>query len=255
MANNCINCKREIAKGQSKCYICGSSQNYLSYYLNRILISIVLLSLLAALSFWYVDKTAKAKQLHQAQLASVKKQEIDSRVQELQIQLDQANDKIRQAEANAELNTSTDAQVKVKLDELEARATKAEERAGWLGRENRRFKAKVKELNDKITTSKQQALANDQLQQQSASQKNALNLELAELEGQKKNLDEIINSKTDQLQQTWQQEDASNGTQPNEELLAQRKQQVALAVKNELDQVLILNSQIDTVKKKIQDLG
>ncbi len=254
MEKRCIGCKREIGRGQQECYICGAPQSYVRYYIKSWVVSVVLFVGLVAVGYWYVDKIIRQAELDNAQLVGVKEADAAKIIQDLELRLEQSHQKIQLVEANIVQNSDTANQDKLKFDEAEKRAIKAEERAGWLSRENRRFKAKVQELTDKLATAKQVPVVSIQTADGANLDLTSLKQELARFEDQKQTLTATISTKKEQLETGWQQASANDAVPASAAELAQRAQQIEQATADENNQVLLLNGQIEVVKKKISDI-
>jgi DNA repair exonuclease SbcCD ATPase subunit len=238
-------------RGQQECYICGSSQSYIRYYMKSGIFFLLLLGTFAVLGYWYIDKKVKQTELDKTLIVDTKMQAVSKRIQELEEQLEQAKQTIQQVEANTAQSSETASTEKLKFAEAEKRASKAEERAGWLSKENRRFKAKVKELTDKISAAKNvPVVTNNSAQKPANSKLISLKQELAKYEGQKQVLFNNISTKKKQLEASWQQISGSNAV-PSAETVAQREKQVEQATAADKNQVLLLDGQIEAVKKKI----
>jgi len=151
MTKQCRSCKREIAKGQSVCYICGSKQSFISHHIVSILFTFGLIGTVSAASYWYIEQSSQQSILDSAKIIESIKSESSQKLQDLQLALDQANQALELAKTNAAQASNAATDTNLKTQEIEERAKKAESRATWLSKENRRFKNKVKELNDKIS--------------------------------------------------------------------------------------------------------
>lgn len=151
MTKQCRSCKREIAKGQSVCYICGSKQSFISHHILSILFTFGLIGTVSATSYWYVEQSAQQAITEQAKIVEAIKSESNKELQSLQQELDQANHALKLAKTNADQVNNAATDTNLKTQKIEERAKKAEARAAWLSKENRRFKKKVKELNQKIS--------------------------------------------------------------------------------------------------------
>lgn len=254
MAKHCIACKREITPGQQECYICGSSQSLVRYYLKGVIVFLLLLSALAWLGYGYINQRAEQAEAEKAIQIESKMQVAAKRIEELESLLVQANQHIQKAEANTAQSSEAADEGKLKLDDAEKRAKKAEERAGWLSKENRRFKAKVKELTDKLSAAKNVPQITRPSPNTANLQLVPLKQELARFESQKQTLTATISTKKEQLETSWQQASANDAVPASAEELAQRAQQIEQATANETNQVLVLNGQIEAVKKKISDI-
>lgn len=254
MAKHCIACKREIPQGQQECYICGSSQNFVRYYLKGVIVFLLLLGVSAWLGYGYIDKTAKQAEAERASQTESEMQVAAKKIEELESLLEQANQHIQQAEANTAQSSEAADEEKLKFDDAEKRTKKAEERASWLSKENRRFKAKVKELTDQLSSAKNAAKVSSPLSPAANPQLVSLKEELAGYENQKTILVNNINLKKKQLEASWQPAIGSDAVTPSAELVVQRNLQVEQATANETSQVLVLDSQIETVRNKISVL-
>lgn len=175
MLSHCINCKREIAKGQQHCPLCGSPQSYLNYYKKSILFGLVLFGGMAAASFWYIKQQAHQHRLDIIQLTENQVKRSEGRVQELERQLQQIKQKLVLAEqqtsvAQMALSKSVKAvtEIQVKLNDAEKIAIKAEGRASWLNKENKRFKAELKSLTNRAPVPEQSLDDNNEIRQETA---------------------------------------------------------------------------------------
>ena len=254
MAKHCIACKREIAPGQLECYICGSTQSFVRFYLRNVVIFLVLIATLAWFGYGYFDQMTKQAEAEKAIQTESKMQTAAKRIEELENLLVQANQHIQKAEANTAQSGETADEEKLKLDEAQKRAEKSEERAGWLSRENRRFKAKVKELTDQLAAAKQAAIVSNQSIDAANTQLTSLKQELDRFEIQKQTLTATISTKKEQLETSWQQASATDAIPAGADELARREQQIEQATADENNQMLLLNGQIEAVKKKILDI-
>ena len=254
MEKRCIGCKREIGRGQQECYVCGAPQSYVRYYIKSWVVSVLLFVSLVGVGYWYLDKIIRQAELENVQQVAAKEAEAAKRIQDLELRLVQSYQKIQLVEANIVQNSDTATQDKLKFDEAEKRAFKAEERAGWLGRENRRFKAKVQELTDKLAAARQAVVVSNQTADAAGAQLTSLKQALARFENQKQTLTATISTKKKQLETSWQQMSANDAVAASAEELAQRAQQIEQATADENNQVLLLNGQIEAVKKKISDI-
>jgi len=162
MTKQCRSCKREIAKGQSICYICGSQQSFIRHHITNILLTFSLIGTVSAASYWYIDQSAKQADLDRLRLIESINAEFAKKTQSLQLQLEQANQKIELAKTHAAQASNASTDINLKTEATEKRAKKAEERATWLSKENRRFKAKIKELNNKISDIQKASQTNQQ---------------------------------------------------------------------------------------------
>ncbi len=252
MAKHCIGCKREIGQGQQECYICGSSQNYIRYYLKSVIVFILLLVAMTWLGYGYIDKRINQAKRDNTIQAGLEMQAATKKIRELEQQLEQVNVQVQQAEVNTAQSSEAANEEKLKLVETEKRAKKAGERAGWLSKENRRFKAKIKELTEKLSAAKTVVQVRTPQAAPTNSQLASLKQELASYESQKQTLVSNISSKQKQLEASWQQ--ASGGAPVSPDMVAQRAQQLEQATAGEKNQVLLLDGQIEAVKKKISDI-
>jgi len=250
MAKHCIACKREIPQGQQECYICGSTQNLVRYYLKSVIVFFLLLGVSAWFGYGYIDKTAKQAVAEKAIQTESKMQVAAKRIEELESLLEQANQHIQKVEVNTALSSEAADEEKLKFDDAEKRTKKAEERASWLSKENRRFKAKVKELTDQLSSARNASplppVANPQLV--------SLKEELAGYENQKTTLVNNIALKKKQLEASWQPAIGSDAVTPSAEIVTARNLQIEQATSDEKNQILVLEGQIETVKKKISAL-
>ena len=254
MAKHCIACKREIPPGQQECYICGSSQSFVRHYLKGVVVFFLLLGALAWFGYGYIDQVAKQAEAEKAIQVESKMQVSAKRIEELESLLVQANQYIQKAESNTAESSEAAGEEKLKLDETEKRAKKAEERAGWLSKENRRFKAKVKELTEQLSVAKNAATVSSPSLPAANPQLLSLKEELAGYESQRQTLVNNIDSETKQLEASWQSVSGSDAVPPSAETVGQRAQQIEQATADETRQILVLDGQIETVKKKIVDI-
>ncbi|TQV87624.1 hypothetical protein [Aliikangiella coralliicola] len=262
MKNRCIGCKREIAKGQRECHICGSSQSFVRYHMKSGIIFLLLLGSLAWAAQWYINTSTKQAELKTNSLVEKKTAQANARIQQLEAMLEavneklaQADEKIKQAEASVSENSSQTnkltAQLKSKLDDAEKRAKKQEDRAGWLSRENRQLKAQIKKLSDENQQSKQENLTTGSVEKTTNTTIASLRQNLVTFENQKQMLANQIALKKKKLEDNWQQTSDGNNSP---EILAQREQAVKQATQNEQTQLDSLENQITAIKKQIQEL-
>lgn len=254
MTKHCITCKREIASGQQECYICGSSQSYVRYYLKGVIVFLVSLIIAVWFGYQYFENAAKQLQANHAVLTQNKTKDASDRVKQLELLLEQANQKLQQAQVNSTQNSENAVEDKLKFDETEKRAKKAEERASWLSKENRRFKAKVKELTELLAEAKNVAKESSPLPSTVNPQLTTLKQELAGYESQKQALMSNIDTKKKQVEASWLLATGNDSVPPNVETTTQRVQQIEQATANETSQLLLLDGQIEGVKKKILDI-
>ncbi len=171
MTKTCIGCKREIAKEQSRCYICNASQSYIRYYARSVFFIILTVLSSAALVHWYSQQSSRALIEGQAQQLSNEKQANEQQLLTLKAKLDQANQTIVDLEQNTNTEKSETNQQLAKsqlaLKEAQSAAEKTTARASWLSKENGRFKAKIAELESKLSASTEQGTAGQQLTKES----------------------------------------------------------------------------------------
>ncbi len=152
MSTRCIGCKREISKKQKDCYICGSSQNYLSYYSNNI----IMLAIVVIVVGWISNRIIETKiesyqnsQLLENQESVKKFNKIRSKLNQQisilentknlsQIEIDELKNSIAQGSSNSSETLKT-------LEKEKARSK-------WLSNENHKFSFKIKELTNHIAT-------------------------------------------------------------------------------------------------------
>lgn len=156
MSTRCIGCKREIEKKQKSCYICGSSQNYLSYYSNHI---IALLTVIIGAG-WISSKIieTKVEDFQNAQLLN--NQESITKFDKIQLDLNKqilslensrnsAQSEIEELKASILAGSSSSSETLITLEKEQARSK-------WLGKENRKFSSKIKDLTNHIAKLEQQ---------------------------------------------------------------------------------------------------
>lgn len=254
MAKHCIACKREIAKGQQECYICGSSQSYLRFYLKGVVFLFLLLGALGWVGYGYINQMAQQAEAEKAIQIESNMQVAAKKIEELESLLVRANQHIQKVEVNTVQSSEAADEEKLKLEDAEKRAKKAEERAGWLSRENRRFKAKVEELTEQLSSAKNATKISDPPPSAINPQLDTLKQELAGYESQRQTLVNNIASEKSQLEASWQVASGSDAVPPSADIIARRAQQVEQATASKTSQVLVLNGQIDVVRKKISVL-
>ncbi len=254
MAKHCIACKRDIAEGQQECYICGSSQSYTRYYLKGGSIFLLLLGVTLWFSYQFFEKEAKQQAVNYELHAQSKLNDATDRIERLKLQLEKARQETQLAQVSTVQNSENAVEEKLKLKQMELRATKAEERASWLSKENRRFKVKVKELTDKLLAAKSVSLVSKPSPNTANPKLISLKQELVGYESQKQTLKNNIASKKKQLESSWQPMIGNDVAPPSAETVTQRAKQIEQATSNETSQVLVLNGQIEAVKKKILDI-
>lgn len=111
MTKTCIGCKREIAKEQSRCYICNASQSYIRYYASSFIIMSLMLLASAFIAHWYSQEQSKAQiQLQSQQLASQKQSNVEQLLA-LKTKLEQANQTIVEFEQSSHSKDSETTQL------------------------------------------------------------------------------------------------------------------------------------------------
>ena len=165
MKNQCIGCKREISRQQKNCYVCGSSQNYIRYHIKSLILIAVLLIGQTAYGYWYLGEVSEQNKLKIATIIETQTNQIDSKIEQMKILLQQANDEVDRYKSNSTQAEESVAQEKLKFNSIEKRAVDAESRARWLSTENRRFQAKIKSLSDELSSIRATISANNSLEQ------------------------------------------------------------------------------------------
>jgi len=249
MTKHCISCKREIVANQPVCYICGSQQGFIRRHYKTALLAVLLICLTSAGSYFYVDKTIKDLETNRLKFNESINAESAKKLNDLQQQLDKANEQIELAKTSATQSSSLASDSKTKIGLAEKRAVKAQERATWLSKENRRFKAKVKELSDKLSALEKQTpitVENEDTNVNSEQNKQ----QIANDEQQKQALLAQISAQKLKLTQSWEQVDSSSPTPPSAQVLTERTQQMEEAIKDKLDQILLLDEKIKALKQE-----
>ncbi|PHS16314.1 MAG: hypothetical protein COA86_11775 [Kangiella sp.] len=150
MSTRCIGCKREIAKKQKDCYICGSSQNYLSHYSNNIIAIVILIVSAGIISNKIVDaklENYRNTQLLNNQESVIKfdtiKSELNKQISNLKNSRYIAQSEIEELKASIAVGSSSSSDTLKALEKEKARSK-------WLSRENWGFSSKIKELTNHI---------------------------------------------------------------------------------------------------------
>lgn len=150
MSNYCIGCKRELAKGQEDCHICGAPQSYFKFYFKSGLFFIIAMTSVAAYGFWYVEQVSLKLEIEKNNQATTISAEFNEKINQLELSLAKVQEELQQSkEAGSEVSKAAD-QEKEKLAAVEERATKAEARASWLSKENSRFRNQIAQLETKV---------------------------------------------------------------------------------------------------------
>ncbi|MFT6734546.1 MAG: TolA-binding protein [Polaribacter sp.] len=155
MSARCIGCKREIAEKQKICYICGSSQNHLSFYSNNIIALLIVITIASWVSKEIIE--TKVESLRNTQLLN--SQESVDKFDQIQSELSQqittlenykelAQLEIEKLRSSIELGSSSSSET---LEILE----KEKARSKWLSKENRKFSSKIKDLTNHIANLEQ----------------------------------------------------------------------------------------------------
>ena len=246
MKNRCIGCKREIAKGQQQCYVCGLSQSYLRLYLIRGLIFFIILGMSAGIARWYANLSVEGIKAENVALLAASDEQSMQQIRRLEAKLKTANETLTSIQKSSTQSSEINNQFKLGLDEANVRAVKAEERASWLSKENRRFKAKIKELSEQVSRLKD----DQEAAKASTEQLSLLKSELTVLEKQRLDLVQEKAVKIEKLKQSWQSN--SEGTPVSNEVVQQREIQVVQVALNESNQIEKIEKQIEALRAKIQ---
>jgi len=150
MSTRCIGCKREIAKKQKDCYICGASQNYLSHYSNNIIALVIVIVSAGLISNKIVDikiESYKNAQLLNNQESAIKfdaiKSGLNKQISTLESSKELAKYEIEELKASITEGSSSSNDTLKALEKEKARSK-------WLSRENWGFSSKIKELTNHI---------------------------------------------------------------------------------------------------------
>ena len=150
MSARCIGCKREIAKKQKNCYICGSSQNYLSHYSNNVIALVIVIICAGLISNKIVE--SKTTEFRNTQLLNKQesvaefdaiKSELNKQISSLENFRDIAQSEIEALKASIAVGSSSSNDTLKALEKEKARSK-------WLSRENWGFSSKIKELTNHI---------------------------------------------------------------------------------------------------------
>ena len=169
MSTRCIGCKREIAKKQKDCYICGSSQNYLSHYSNNIIALVIVIVSAGLISNKIVD--TKIENYRNAQLSNKQesvidfntiKSELNEQISILENSRDIAQSEIEELKASIAVGSSSSNDTLKALEKEKARSK-------WLSRENWGFSSKIKELTNHIAKLEKQNISPEKEKQSNLS--------------------------------------------------------------------------------------
>ncbi len=167
MAKRCISCKRDLAKGQKTCFVCGSSQNIISYYFSSGVFILSVMLVAALISYWYVQQANKEidNSLIKLELAQQQIEQAESRanlalsqLKSLQQQTAQAKNEGQEAAKQA-LNQQAQAQIAA----AEKKAEDAQKNVNWLSRQNTQLKQQVETLTQQLADAQQANQSNQGL--------------------------------------------------------------------------------------------
>lgn len=168
MIKKCRACKREIAKDQKSCYICGAQQSFIGYHQKTALVVLVLVASCAAAGYWYLDKNIQEIKLAKVQASESQSETIQLKIEQLENQLLQSNQKILDSETNLTIVNQQNSELKTQLEqalqkitEAENKAIEAEKKSGWVLKLNRQLKEEINALSAKAPAAEHEALAVD----------------------------------------------------------------------------------------------
>ena len=158
MTSRCISCKREIAKSQKDCYICGSQQNYFIYYLKPLFSIFILLLVVAWFANGELDKrildfqaNQENEKLQNAIQVGKDEERLNDNVNLLKVENEALKDKINLQNLEIAKGSSNSSDNQKLLD-------KEKGRTNWLRKENSRFAVKIKSLTEHIANLEKQLL-------------------------------------------------------------------------------------------------
>ncbi len=146
MANHCRSCKREISSNHATCYICGSSQNFILYYLKKSFLVLSFIIVILLFFYWSVNNNKEQVESQKLQLEQNKTNELIKQLQESQRQLKIVEENFSDIKQEVvRLNNSAKKQLKLQK-EAEKKSIKVQKGNNWLAKENKQLKLKIKQL-------------------------------------------------------------------------------------------------------------
>jgi chromosome segregation ATPase len=202
MTKTCISCKRDIAAGQSQCYICSAPQNIIRFYSRTILFSLLLAITVIASAYWYFQQQSINQLEGQTANFTLQQKQSEQQIEQLQQNLKQVHldfNNLQQSNSN----NSSQAEEQVSKFNLELKAAveaseKSQARSSWLSKENSRFKAKIAELEVQLSSKDPQSEQESSLKKQSI-----LNQMMEQSKTEKNQLTQLISEKTAELESQW----------------------------------------------------
>lgn len=164
MAKQCLRCKREIAKKQKECFVCGSTQNIISYYFGGGMLVVLLIVIASAVSYWFISQANVElhENLEQLDKANAQLMAAEETANQAIEQVKQARQDAELAQQQANQETQVNNQTNAEIAEAKEKALEAQKNVNWLSKQNKDFKAEVQRLTEQLEAA-QQAQSTSQL--------------------------------------------------------------------------------------------
>ena len=252
MTQLCRGCKRELPKEQPDCHVCGAPQGLVRYYRKMFLVVLILLCAFGVFEYWLLEQYNNIKEQRIERQLAEKYQADEKKITELESllvasksNLAKSNEQLESAEKNATQSGSKASErvdkLQQQLKNVQAKSDKAEQRARWLSKENVSLKKQLAEL--------QSALKNQS--QSQAINKASLNAELAELKQQAVSLQAQLDSKKQQFELSWQQDNGALSANASPELQEQKRKALTQFTSNETQALQALEDKSRAIEQKL----